>query len=425
MSIPSTAQREGTGAVSLAINGGQPVRSGPWPAYDKGNVLLDEDDVGAAARAVRSKRLFRYDDRPFCGTEVGRFEHRLQDHFGSRHALALSSGTAAIAVGLMAAGVQPGDEVACPAFAFPATPSAIRLAGGIPVLVEVDEDLNFDVEDLARKITPRMRAVVVVHMRGFASNCPSVLDLLRGQGIALVEDAVPAMGVTLDGRAVGTFGQVGAFSTQSDKSLNSGEGGFILTDDTDAFARAVVLSGAYEGRYARHFPDEPPPIAELDLPLYNFRMDEVRGAIAAAQMDKLEDRLVTLRSNYTRIITELGDLSRIRVRRPVAPGAFLGEALLFRVLGADVGTVSWVAEALRAEGIGARAFGSPEDLNVRTFWTWQFLFPGESREQIRSRLPASAQYLDETIDIPLSPTLAADDAKDVTKAVIKVCQALG
>jgi dTDP-4-amino-4,6-dideoxygalactose transaminase len=412
------------GDPSLAINSGAPERRGPWPSYDKGNVLVDDDDVAAAARAVRSRRLFRYDDRPAGQSEVDCFERRLERYFGTEHALAVSSGTAAIAVGLMAAGLEPGDEVACPGFAFPATPSAILLAGGVPVLVEVDEDLNFDVADLAGRITPRMRAVVVVHMRGVASDCQAVLALAQQHGLFLVEDAVPALGVRLDGRPLGTFGKAGAFSTQSDKSLNSGEGGFLLTDDEELFGRAVVLSGAYEGRYARHFRGTPPPVPELDLPLYNFRMDEVRGAICAAQMDKLDQRLITLRSNYTRMITELGDIPQIQIRRPISPGAFLGEALLFRIPGASPELASWTAAALRAEGVDARAFGAPDSLNVRAFWTWQFLFPGESRNQIRARLPRTVRFLDETIDIPLSPTLSVDDVHAGIRAIRKVCRSL-
>jgi dTDP-4-amino-4,6-dideoxygalactose transaminase len=411
--------------ASLALDGGSPVRTRSWPTYDKGDVVVDEDDVAAVTRAVRSRLLFRYDRRPFAETEVGRFEAALAKRFGVRHALAVSSGTAAIAVSLMAAGVQPGSHVAVPGFGFPATASAIRLAGGVPVLIEVDEDLHFDVADLERKITPQMKAVVVVHMRGFVSDVDAIVEVADRHGLVVVEDAVPALGAGLRGRPAGTLGRAGAFSTQSDKSLNTGEGGFLLTDDTELFGRALVLSGAFEGRYKRHFEGGvAPAVPELSLPLYNFRMDEVRGALAASQLEKLDTRVDVLRANYHEIAAGIAGLPEIHLRRPVSSDAFLGEALVFRLPGASREVSTWFAKALRAEGIEARAFASTEDLNVRCYWTWRFLFPGMSEEQIRQVLPRTTALLDETIDVPLAQTLSAEDIADVIEAITKVCRAL-
>lgn len=261
---------------TLACVGGVPVRTRPWPTYDKGNVMVDADDIKAAERVLSSRLLFRYDNRRLEDTEVGKFELEIAAFFGSKHALAVSSGTAAIALSLMAIGLKHGDEVLCSAFGFPASVSAVILAGGWPVLVEVDSNLHVDVSDLERKISPRTKAILVIHMRGQAGDIRSVIELANDRGIPVVEDAVPIMGAKLDGRFLGTFGKFGAFSTQSDKSLNTGEGGFLLTNDTHLFQRAVILSGAYEGRAGKHFEGTLSAI-ESDLPLFNFRMDEIRG----------------------------------------------------------------------------------------------------------------------------------------------------
>jgi dTDP-4-amino-4,6-dideoxygalactose transaminase len=236
--------------------------------------------------------------------------------------------------------------------------------------------------------------------------------------VPLFEDAVPALGAELSGRKLGTFGTAGAFSTQSDKSLNSGEGGFLITNDRQLFARAVVLSGAYEGRLRRHFPDGEPPIStDLDLPLLSFRMDEIRAALLRAELQRLPVRLEQFRRNYDHVAAALEDLP-IALRQPVVPGAYLGEALIFRVSDAD-----WFARALCAEGIDARNLGSERDTNVRAFWNWRFLFHGEDVAAIKAMLPATTRYLRQAVDIPLSSCLTREDCDQLVTAVRKVASA--
>lgn len=402
----------------LAINGGNPVRQKPWPTYDKGAVFIHAEDEEACLRALRSRLYFRYDCRPHAETECGQFEQQLQEYFGCRHALATSSGTTAIAVALMAAGIPRGSLIACPGFTFVATPSAIVLAGCRPFLVEVDENLHLDLDDLRRRWTPEIKGILVVHMRGFAADIEALTEFATEMGVPVFEDSVPALGAELNGRKLGTFGLAGAFSTQSDKSLNCGEGGFLLTDDSTLFARAVVLSGAYEGRVARHFTDSAPPIdTDLDLPLLSFRMDEIRAAMLGSEMKRLPLRLALFRRNYDYVAAGLADLPQIAIRQPVAPGAYLGEAFIFSVLGHDP---CWFAGALRCEGVDARCLGAADDTNVRVFWNWRFLFPGMDVAQVKALLPNTVRYLERSIDIPLSSTLSPADCDQLIEAVRRV-----
>ena len=397
-----------------------PVRTKAWPTYDKGCVFVDAEDLHAPIRALEKRHYFRYDHRSYEDTEVGRFERSLQRFLGADHALAVSSGTAALTLGLMSLGLEPGSRVVCPGFTFAATPSAILLAGYRPLLVECNEDLHLDVDDLRRKLSDDVRAIVVVHMRGYASDIDAILALARRRRIPVVEDAVPALGVRLGGRALGTFGDAGAFSTQSDKSLNTGEGGFLVCREPVQFARAIVLSGAYEGRYRKHFAGAAPEICDLDYPLLSFRMDEIRAALAHAEMDRLPLRLARLRDSYDYVAEALAAVPGIRLRRPVRPDAFLGDALIFRLPHASVEEVVQAAAALSREGIAARCLGSPEDANVRCFWNWRFLFHGQSSADVMRLLPRTATYLRQAIDIPLSPTLTRDDCDDLIAAVHKV-----
>lgn len=406
--------------VSLpALLGGQPVRQKPWPAYDLGDVWLSKQDEDAVMEAVRQRLYFRYDYRPPEETYAGRFEARLRQYFGTRHALACSSGTAAIALALLGLGLPQDTPVACPAFTFAATPSAIMLAGAVPVLVECQQDLRLDLVHLREVLEQGAQAIVVVHMRGFLDDLPAICAMAREFGVPVVEDAVPALGATLHGRPAGTWGDAGAFSTQSDKSLNTGEGGFLLTNNEELFAKAVVFSGAYEGRLARHFPGRKPPVDDLSYPIYGMRMDEIRAALALSLMDSLPDRLHAHRSNYDRVAQGLQDIKGIAVREPVAPGAYLGEAMVFWVPGATAPESAWIARALREEGIGARALADPGDRNVRAFWNWRFAV-GADAGKARAKWPQTAGYLDEAIDIPLSANLTADDCADLLTAIGKV-----
>lgn len=397
-------------------------RTFPWPTYDKGNVFVDDEDLSAPRQVLANRLYFRYDYRAYDDTETGRFEAALRRYLGVPHALAVSSGTAAIALGLMSLELEPGALVACPGFTFAATPSAIMLAGGQPLLIECDHNLHFDVADLERKMSPAVRAIVVVHMRGFASDMPAILAVANKWKIPVVEDAVPSLGLVAGGKHTGTFGDAGAFSTQSDKSLNTGEGGFLVCRDATQFAKAVVLSGAYEGRFKRHFAGQPPEICDLDYPLFSFRMDEIRAALAHAEMARLPRRLEILRSNYDYVVDQIADLERISVRQPVIPGSYLGDSLIFHLPHDSHDQVVQVAAALRSEGVDARALGSANDPNVRCFWNWRFLFRGKSPAEIRALLPATTQHLSHAIDIPMSPTLTRADCDDLIRAMRKVMQ---
>ncbi|WP_329079186.1 DegT/DnrJ/EryC1/StrS family aminotransferase [Streptosporangium sp. NBC_01469] len=419
LSLPGSGATED---ARLAIHGGDPVRRVPWPTYDKGAVFVHPEDEEAAIRAIRSHLYFRYDCRSQRDTECGRFEEELRRYFGTKHALAVSSGTTAIALAIMAAGIPRGSLIACPGFTFVATPSAIVLAGCTPLLVEVDENLHMDIEDLRRRWTPEIKGILVVHMRGFAADMEALTRFAAEMGVPVFEDAVPALGAELKGRKLGTFGLAGAFSTQSDKSLNCGEGGFLATDDSVLFARAVVLSGAYEGRFRRHFPDGEPPIGtDLDLPLLSFRMDEIRAALLRAEMARLPLRLERFHRNYAYVASALSGLSRIAIRQPVEPGAYLGEAFIFRVPGVDA---KWFANALCREGVDARNLGSDEDTNVRVFWNWRFMFGAKDAEEIKTLLPNTTRYLEQAVDVPLSSSLSVEDCDHLIKAVRKVAAAV-
>ena len=402
----------------LAIDGGPPVRTQVWPTYEHGTGEPGEAAVSAVAEILKSGRLFRYDTRDLAGTAAGQYEQALRRTFGSRHALAVSSGTAAIALAFMGADLPPGSLVGCPVFGFPATASAILLAGHIPVLVAVDDDLHLDFEDARKRVGDELRALVVVHMRGFASDVGAAMRWAAERDLFVVEDAVPALGARYGGRLLGTFGHVGCFSTQSDKTINTGEGGFLVTDDPAVYERALLMSGVFEGRHRKHEVTLADADIEFRFPVYNFRIDELRAGLAHAELNALDERVRTLKDNYDHLAVRLAELPGVRLRAPVAPDAYLGDSLVFFV---DPELADWVAAAITAEGVQARCFGSATDVNVRAFWHWTFIDAHLQRDA--EHFATSVTALRSAVDISLSPRLTPADLDHVVEAVAKVMRA--
>ena len=363
-------------------------------------------------------RLFRYDNRDLADTATGQLESALIKFFGTKYALAVCSGTAALVLAILGLDLPAGSEIVCPAFGFPATASAVILAGHKPRLVGVDSNLHFDIALLRRTWSTSISAIIVVHMRGFASEIDSIVEFAKSKDVPVIEDAVPALGGRRKGQLLGTFGNVGCFSTQSDKTVNTGEGGFLVTNDEKVYERSIIFSGAFEGRYRKHLKRLRHIGSELRYPLYNFRMDELRATLALTQMREINPLVDRLRQNYDYVNKRLANLKGLRMRAPVGPGDYLGDSLVFFV---DVTHAEFVAKALAAEGIAARYFGSMSQPNVRVFWNWRFLDPDTLMSQ---DLEASRKVLITALDVPLSPRLRTRDLKDLIVAVRKVIQTL-
>jgi dTDP-4-amino-4,6-dideoxygalactose transaminase len=247
------------------------------PVFD---LRLDEDDVQAVLDVLRSGWLT-------LGPRTAEFERAFADHLGARHAVAVSSCTAALHLAYLAAGIGPGDEVIVPAMTFAATAAAVVYCGATPVFAEIGDDLALDPEDVARRITDRTKAVCVVHFAGYPARVRELRALCDAHRLALVEDVAHAPCAGVDGRALGTFGLAGAFSFFSNKVLACGEGGLLATDDDDvaALARNLRSQGMTSGTWSRHT-GETETYDAVGLG-FNYRIDEPRAALLLSRLAKL------------------------------------------------------------------------------------------------------------------------------------------
>lgn len=250
-------------------------------------VPLADIDLGAeeeaAVLAVLRRRWLT------MGSETAAFEAGFAALTGTAHALAVTNCTAALHLAGMVLGWEPGDEVIVPSLTFVATANAVRYTGATPIFADIrsEDDLSLSPDDVAARITPRTRAIVVVHYGGYAADMPALLALAARHGLDVVEDVAHAPGGSLDGRALGTWGRIGCFSFFSNKNMTTGEGGMLTTDD-DALAERLRLLRSH-GMTTLTWDRHRGHAFSYDVvaPGYNYRLDEMRAAIGRVQLAKL------------------------------------------------------------------------------------------------------------------------------------------
>ena len=351
----------------LAIDGGKPVRTEPLPLEFPGVHHMDKEEVEAASRVLKSRSPFRYYGIDLQG-EVSAFESEFARFLGVTHALAVTSGSGALHVALSALGVGPGREVIIPAYMWVAVAAAVVNLGAIPILADIDDTFCIVPLKLEKCITPRTAGVIAVHMSGSPANIPAILEVTRKRKLFLLEDCAQCAGGSVQGRKVGTFGDMGIFSFQMNKNMSSGEGGCVVTNDKRLYQRAVAC---HDNGYAR---DEGGRAIydNLDLCIWGrgYRLDEMRAAVLRVQLRKLPTIIERMRKSKYRIRKALEAYPTAHLRRIVDPDGDTGCFLIVTFENPDV--AKRVNQALRAEGIVT----SPQGMSniVMTDWGLHIYF---------------------------------------------------
>ena len=273
--------------------------------------MFGKEERDALLEVLEARELSRYrfdDDGSALPSKVFLFERHLEAMTGAQHCLAMNSCTSALLVGMWAAGIGLGAEVIVPGYTFIASIAAIAYAGATPVLAEVDESLTLDPEDVRRKISPRTKAILAVHMLGAPSNMQELQAIAKEHNLLLFEDCAQAGGGRYQGRALGTFGAFGAFSLNVFKTFTAGDGGVLLTNDTELYHRAFAIHdhGLRPNRVG---------VVDANTLLgLNLRMHELTGAVAGAQLKKLPHILTRLRANKAKLRDAIGVLPHTQQR---------------------------------------------------------------------------------------------------------------
>ena len=389
---------------ALAIDGGTPVRSALLPYAHQ---QISDEDVAAVTAALRSDWLT-------TGPRVPAFEAELARATGARHAVAFSSGTAALHGAAVAAGLGPGDEAITTPMTFVATANCVLYAGAEPRFADVmPGSLLIDPERVAAAVTPRTKALLPVDYAGHPADYAAlreIADAAPGGPLTIIADASHSLGATRDGRTVGTLADMTVLSLHPAKILTTGEGGAVLVDDDDLAARlkrfrnhgiATELSARRDWTYA---------MVELG---YNYRLTDIGAALGSSQLSRLQAFLERRRALAARYLQRLGGHPHLEMPE-VEPGVdpawhFAFARLRLDMLRVDRGAVF---HALRAEGIGVNVHYIP--VHLHPFYRERY--PGLS-------FPVAEAAYGRLLTLPLHAGMTADDVDDVVAALDKVTTA--
>lgn len=328
----------------VAIEGGTPVRSAPFPSVsDASGRTFGPEEAAALARVVESGTLWRVN-----GTEVPALEREFAEYVGSRHAVASTSGTAALHLAVAAVDPEPGDEIIVPPITDFGTVIAVLAQGAVPVFADVDPVTGcLTAESVADKLSERTRAVIVVHLFGGPAPVADIVALCRPRGVRVIEDCAQAyLTVPAGGGFAGTYGDLGCFSLQQSKHISAGDGGLTVTDDP-ALARRMALFAD------KAWPRDTGERTHLFLGL-NYRMTELVAAVARVQLGRLRGVVDARRSVARRLVEGLSDLPGLLLPSTVDDHSFWLFPMRLDPARVPV-TNSEYAKALVTEGIPVTA----------------------------------------------------------------------
>lgn len=415
----------------LAISGGTPVRSRPLKAGFWGPEYYDDQERQQLVDVLTARQPFRWYGP---GTEppkkVAAFEKEFAARMETRFCLAVTSGTAALQAAMAALEIGPGDEVILPAWTWHSCYNAIVLLGALPVFAEIDESFNLDPASLESLITPQTKAILVAHLQGSPADMDRVLAIARKHKLRVVEDCAQSVGADYKGRPIGSLGDINIFSLQIAKSITSGEGGAVTTNDPVLFERA---SRFHDLGGLRPLHEKVAGGHRLDFfPGSNFRMSEFTGAVLLAQTRKLDTVVRDIRTNARNVHEGLRDLPGLRPRLSHDAAGELGTGVYLSFESKEMR--DRFLAAMKAENVPAGPpAGSvllPTQPHIEAKRTLHPKWPsftsrrGRAIQYGAASCPRTIDILNRFGGVLLDPKFTRQDTADVVAAIRKVYPAI-
>ena len=375
---------------------------------------IPDAGIQQAIEILKHGRLHRYNVAAGEASEVSLLEQEYASWQGSRYCIATASGGQAIQLGLRVCGVKPDDKVLANAYTLAPVPGAIHGIGALPVLVEIDTDYHIDLshlDEMARR--SRAKTLLLSHMRGHIADMEALMAIARTYDIKVVEDCAHTMGAKWQGKRSGNFGHVAAFSTQTYKHMNSGEGGFLTTDDDEMAARAIIHSGSYM-LYDRHGtlpPDEVFEKIKLETANFSCRMDNLRATIIRSQMPHLEQNIQRWNRLYDTLFNAFTGIEGIDIPKRRQAEFYVGSSIQFRLNALAPNDIPAFLERCARRGVELKWFGADQPAAFTSRYdSWRYI-------KELPELPATKAALEKTVDMRIPLTFSTDDCKIIAEII--------
>ena len=376
---------------------------------------IPESGIELATEVMRSGRLHRYNLEADEESQASLLEAEFSLWQGVDYCLACASGGYAIQLALRICGVKPGHKVLANAYTLAPVPGAIHNVGAEPIFVEIDDNYHIDLDDLAEKSKrSNARHLLLSHMRGHIADMDKIIQFCNENGVTLIEDCAHTMGASWNGVRSGNFGKVAAFSTQTYKHLNSGEGGFLVTNDSELAAKAVVSSGSYM-LYGRHGAIPSESIfkkTRLFSPNYSGRMDQLRACILRAQLPKLKKNISRWNNLYRKLFSRLEDMDGVFIPARAKKEFYVGSSIQFRLEEMDVRLIPDFVKGCLSRGVELKWFGDSEPKAFTSRYdSWSFI-------ENLPILEKTLSVLEKTLDMRVPLTFTEEDC-DIISDIIQ------
>ena len=380
---------------------------------------IPQAGIERAVEILQTGRLHRYNLAEGETSEASLLEQEYAHYQGADYCLACTSGGYAIALALRICGVKPGDQVLANAYTLAPVPGAIHNVGASPVLIEIDDNYHIDCDDLeAKAVASGAKVLLLSHMRGHIADMDRIVSICDAHDITLVEDCAHTMGATWRGIKSGNFGKVAAFSTQTYKHMNSGEGGLLTTNDAELAARAVVSSGSYMlyGRHGAIPAEEVFQKVRLEQPNYSGRMDHLRAAILRAQLPNLDQNIARWNSLYDRLFARFDAMDGVTIPARKQHEAYVGSSIQFRADGLSRDDIPDFLARCAKRGVELKWFGEDEPKAFTSRYdSWVYI-------KDIPHLPKTLEVLSKTIDMRVPLTFDAQDCDVIADIIAEEIQ---
>lgn len=411
---------------ALAAQGASPVREKPLRGDNWGPLYYDSAEKAQVDEVVDTGVPFRFTGRRgVAPVKVSTYEKEFAAKIGTRYALALSSGTAALECAIAALQIGPGDEVIMPAWTWHSDCTAVVRAGALPVFAEIDESFNLDPADIEARITPQTKAIIAVHLQGNPADLDPILAVARKHNVRVIEDCSQAVGASYKGRRLGSIGDIGTYSHQESKTITSGEGGTLVSSDPVLFERAVRFHDV-----GNIFAPHKEMLGELRLSPFvgtNFRMSEFTGGVMLAQLQKLDTIIAAVRANAARVYDALHEIPGPRFRlRPDLAGDLASPVFLRFDSKAQRDRFM---DLMKAENVPANPPGGSVILPIQPYienkitvhpaWPTWTSARGKAIRYGAASCPRTIEILSRFAGVPVGPKYTRQDTEDIVAAVRK------